>query len=108
VWDKRADASSSPLPAARRGHTRPRANQLHWGDVSRGVTRRGYEKAFYRYGACWLMTIVSTPLNYLPSLFSSPGIGTELRLSVPQNYPPIGGLVVTLTVTGTNVYLLDR
>ena len=55
-----------------------------------------------------LMTIVSAPLNYLPSLFSSPGIGTELRLSVPQNYPPIGGLVVTRTATGTNVYILGK
>jgi hypothetical protein len=50
-----------------------------------------------------LMTIVSTPLNYLPSLFSSPGIGTELRLS-----PPIGGLVVMRTATGTNVYILSK
>ena len=39
-----------------------------------------------------LMTIVSTPLNYLPSLFSSPGIGTELRLSVPQSYPLLEAL----------------
>ena len=50
-----------------------------------------------------IMTIVSTPLNYLPSLFSSPEIGTELRLS-----PPIGGLVVTRTATGTNVYILGK
>jgi hypothetical protein len=50
-----------------------------------------------------LMTIVSTPLNYLPSLFSSPGIGTELGLS-----PPIEGLVVTQTATGTNVYILGK
>jgi hypothetical protein len=55
-----------------------------------------------------LMTIVSTPLNYLPSLFPSPGIGAELHLSVPQNYPPIGGLVVTRTATGTNVDILGK
>ena len=55
-----------------------------------------------------MTTIVSTPLNYLPSLFSNPGIGTELHLSVPQNYPPIGGVVVTRTATGTNVDILGK
>ena len=53
--------------------------------------------------------IVSTPFDYLlRGLFSRPEIGAELHVSVPQNYPSIGGLVVTRTVTGTNVYLLGR
>jgi hypothetical protein len=54
--------------------------------------------------AALMTSIVSTPFDY----FSRAEIGAELHVSVPQNYPSIGGLVVTRTVTGTNVYLLGR
>jgi hypothetical protein len=53
--------------------------------------------------------IVSAPFDYLRNSFSSrPEIGSELRVSIPQNYPPIGGLVVIRSATGTNVDLLGR
>jgi hypothetical protein len=52
--------------------------------------------------------IVSVPFDYLRGSFSRPEIGAELHVSVPQNYPSIRGLVVTRTVSGTNVEILGK
>jgi hypothetical protein len=52
--------------------------------------------------------ISSAALDYLRASFSRPEIGPELHVSMPQNNPSIGGLVVTRTATGTNVEILGK
>jgi hypothetical protein len=52
--------------------------------------------------------VATVPFDYLGGLFSRPEIGAELHVTIPQNYPGIGGLVVSRTLTGTNVDILGR
>lgn len=55
-----------------------------------------------------MTNIAAVPFDYLRSLYSRPEIGAEWHVSIPPNYPAIGGVVVTRTATGTNVDLLGQ